>query len=67
MTSEEEGIDFQRELAEKEAIHKMPMNGLSRSALQNVKQSNISKRIENHYKNMTLSEFLEVTSIKPKL
>lgn len=67
MTPSEEFEDFQRETSEKVAIYKMPMNGLSKSALQNIKQSNISKRIENHYKNMILSEFFQATSIKQKL
>lgn len=62
MTSEEELLDFQRELSEKENIRKMPMNGLSKSALQNLKQSNISKKIDDYYKNMSLNEFFKATS-----
>ena len=64
MTSQEELEDFQRELKEKEAIRKLPWNGLSHSALLNVKKSEISKRIDKQYENMTISQFLNATSIK---
>ncbi|MBC7845567.1 MAG: hypothetical protein H7Y10_03645 [Flavobacterium sp.] len=65
MTPSEEFKDFQRELREKEEIRAMPWNGLSRSALLNVKKSEISKKLDKQYENMTLSEFFEATSIKP--
>jgi hypothetical protein len=53
--------DFFRELKEKEEIWKMPMNGLSKLALANVKKSEISLRIEKRYVGIGLSEFLNIT------
>lgn len=64
MSREEEFEDFKSELAQTEAIYKMPFNGLSLLALQNVKQSSISKKIEDRYKNMSLEEFLGATPKK---
>jgi len=64
MTRNEEFEDFKRELDEKEVIYNMPMNSLSKHALQNVKQSNISKKIEERYLKMGLSEFFEKTEKK---
>ena len=64
MTPQEELEDFQRELAEKESIRKMPWNNLSRMALMQVKKSDISKRLDAHYNKMTLLEFLNATGIK---
>jgi hypothetical protein len=64
MTAEEESNDFKRELNEKEVIYNMPMNSLSKHALQNAKQSNVSKRIEERYLKTGLMEFLEKTGRK---
>jgi len=64
MTPPEELEDFQRELKEKEAIRKLPWNGLSIHALMSIKQSEISKRIEKHYEKMNISEFLNHTGKK---
>lgn len=64
MATEEEYQDFIRELDEKEAIYKMPHNELSISLLRQVKKSELSKRIDERYDNMTLTQFLDVTSIK---
>jgi len=64
MRKDEEYNDFRRELDEKEAIYDIPINSLSKHALQNIKQSNISKRIEERYLKMGLSEFFEKTGKK---
>lgn len=64
MTAQEELEDFQRELAEKESIRKMPWNNLSSMALLNVKKSNISKKIDERYSKITLIEFLNATGKK---
>lgn len=64
MTRNEEFENFKRELDEKEAIYNMPMNSLSKHALQNVKKSNISKRIEYRFLKMGLIEFFEKTGGK---
>jgi len=58
--------DAFRELEEKEAIYKLPWNGLSISALENIKKSELTIRLENRYKNMSLGEFLKHTSINDK-
>ena len=54
----EELIDFQRELSEREKILRLPWNGLSRSALLNIKQSTLSKILEKQYEKMNFIEFL---------
>lgn len=64
MTAQEELEDFQRELAEKESVRKLPWNNLSRMALMSVKQSVISKKLEDRYMKMGLTEFLNAMGKK---
>ena len=50
--------DFFKELDEKEEILKQPMNGLTCMQLQNVEESELSKRIKKRYEGFTMIEFL---------
>jgi len=64
MINSEELIDFQRELSEREKILILPWNGLSRSALLNIKQSTLSKKLEKQYEKMNFIEFLNAMGKK---
>ena len=58
--------DFFREQSERDEILKIPMNSLTRMALDNIEKSELSKRVEKHYESFTLLEFLNHTSFPQK-
>jgi len=58
--------DFFREQDERNEILKMPMNSLTKLALENVEKSELSKRIEKGYEGFTLSQFLNHCSVSKK-
>jgi hypothetical protein len=58
--------DFFREVDERNEILKMPMNSLTELALENVEKSELSKRVEKHYKSFSLVQFLNHCSVPKK-
>jgi hypothetical protein len=54
--------DFFKEMEQKEDILKQPLNSLTRLQLQNVEESELTKRVKKHYEGFTLIEFLNHTS-----
>jgi len=67
---EEKEVDIVREhfdlMAKRDKILKMPMNSLSKMALESLGKSEIEKRLEKRYEGFTLSQFLNHTSVENK-